>query len=168
MAKYTQSGTSVTLDLEDQKPSITADLSTYSADVQREIALFGLRTLMRNATAGKIEDLSDGKARRDVENRLATFASGKFTSEQESKAKQELTEEERNDVIRNVIVMAKKAKGDTRDAATIIGAFNTLPDAQKATILGTLQKVIDKQMKAKLREKKQTAKSVGNAQGMDF
>lgn len=167
-AKYSTSGTTVTLDLEDSKPALVCDLASLSPDVQREISLFGLRTLMRNATAGKIEDLSDGKARAAVEQRLATFASGKFTSEAESKAKAELSEDERNDVIRNVIVMAKRAKGDTRDAPTILTAFNALPDAQKSTILATLQKVIDKQMKAKLREKKQTAKSVSSATGMDF
>lgn len=165
MAKYTEAGTTVTLDLEDSKPPLSCDLSKLKPEVQQSIAIFGLRTLMRNATAGKIEDLSDGKARSAVEQRLATFASGRFVSEGESKAKTELSDEERNEVIRNVIVMAKKAKGDTRPATEIIGAFNKLADEQKQTILGTLQKVIDKQLKAKLREKKTVGKATQGEAG---
>lgn len=165
-AKYTTpEGTQqVVLDLEDQKPPLVGDLSTLKPEVVTQIAMFGLRTLMRNATAGKIEDLTDGKARQAVEQRLATFASGKFVAEGDAKAKLELTDAEKSEVIRNVIVMAKKAKGDVRAEADIIIAFNGLSPEQKQAIVASLQKVIDKQIKQKLREKKSVAKGAENAQ----
>lgn len=165
LAKYTEQGNVLTLDLEDQQPVITADLTSYSPEVQQQIAMFGLRTLVRNATAGKIEDLSDGKARAAVEQRLKTFASGKFTSESTSKAGVELTEDEKNDVIRSVIVMAKKANGDPRDEGAIITAFNGLDQTKKQEIVASLQKAIDKQLKTKLKQKKDAAKAGTSAAG---
>lgn len=167
-AKYTESGTTVSVDLEDSKPAITADFASYTPEVQKEISMFGLRTLMRNATAGKMDDVSDGKARTAMEHRLKLFADGKFVAEGTSKASVELSIEEQNEVIRNVIVMAKKAKGDTRDATAIITAFNGLPNEQRKGILASLQKVVDKQMKERLRQKKLAAKAGDNAAMASF
>lgn len=156
MAKYETSGKVLSIDLEDGKDKIVVDVASLAQAVQDAALMFGVRTVLRNTTAGKMDEPE--KARTAMLARVALFTSGKWESETTSAAAVELSDEERSKIVGDVIVLAKKAKGDTRSPGDILRAFNGLPEAQRGAAVASLQKMIDKKLKDALRQKRTMAK----------
>lgn len=133
------------------------DFSTLPEAVKVEAMKFGFQTAMRNATAGKLEEVE--KAKKAVDERVATWQKGDWKTAAEQKAAIELGEDERKGVIGRVIVMARRAKGDTRSEAEILAAFDGLDQDRQKGVLEALKKPIDKQIKDALRQKKLLSKA---------
>jgi len=158
--KITREGELFTVDFEDGKDQVTLDVGTLSEDVRTAAMLFGFQTALRNSTAGKLEEMD--KARASLTGRVKTWSDGAWLSVAESKAAIELTKEERQQVIGQVVILARRAQGDARTDAEILGAFNGLADERKQAVLKALEKPIDKRLKDALRQKKSLAKGAGS------
>lgn len=141
--------------------NVEIDVATLPDAVKHQAMVFGFQTALRNATAGKLEEIN--KAVESVNGRINTWKTGAWQTQAEAKAAITLSDDERSQVVARVIVMARKAKGDTRSDSEILTAFNALDEARKAAVVASLQKPIDKQIKNALREKKLLSKSGGGA-----
>lgn len=162
--KITINGTNISMNFETEGVSnIDLDVATLPEAVKHQAMIFGFQHAMRNATAGKLEEVQ--KAVDAVTARVGNWKSGSWMTQAEAKAAITLSDEERSQVVARVIVMARKAKGDTRSDSEILTAFNALDEARKAAVVASLQKPIDKQIKNALREKKLLSKS---GSGADF
>ena len=116
----------------------------------------GIKTALRNATAGKADD--EDVAFLAMKAKAEVFNSGVWEKATESKAKVELTDAERKAEIIRHIVETKVAGGDARDPKDIAAAFIALDDARKTQIMAALQKGIDKRLATALRNKKAAVK----------
>lgn len=142
--------------------SLSVDLDAMSERVKLGAMKLGLRTALRNATAGKMDDEAEGwKA---LKAKAAVFDSGVWEKATEAKAKVELTEDEQLKVVEEVLILARRSQGDTRSDAEIIEAFNGLEDERKTQALGALKKTIDKKMAQRLKEKKAMGKTAGTVE----
>lgn len=142
--------------------SLSVDLDAMSDSVKLGAMKLGLRTALRNATAGKMDDEAEGwKA---LKAKTAVFDSGVWEKATEAKAKVELTEDEQLKVVEEVLILARRSQGDTRSDAEIIEAFNGLEDERKTQALGALKKTIDKKMAQRLKEKKAMGKTAGTVE----
>lgn len=142
--------------------SLSVDLDAMSESVKLGAMKLGLRTALRNATAGKRDDEAEGwKA---LKAKAAVFDSGVWEKATEAKAKVELTEDEQLKVVEEVLILARRSQGDTRSDAEIIEAFNGLEDERKTQVLGALKKTIDKKMAQRLKEKKAMGKTAGTVE----
>lgn len=142
--------------------SLSVDLDAMSDSVKLGAMKLGLRTALRNATAGKMDDEAEGwKA---LKAKAAVFDSGVWEKATEAKAKVELTEDEQLKVVEEVLILARRSQGDTRSDAEIIEAFNGLEDERKTQALGALKKTIDKKMAQRLKEKKAMGKTAGTVE----
>lgn len=156
--KYEWNGNVLTIDNE-QGEKLSLDLDQLSDAVKDGAMKLGLRTALRNSTAGKMDDEAEGwKA---LKAKAAVFSSGVWEKAGEAKAKVELTEAEQLAVVSEILIQARRAQGDKRTDQEILEAFNGLEEARQAEILTALKKAIDKRMAAKLREKKGLAKATG-------
>lgn len=146
----------------DAGESLSVDLDAMSDSVKLGAMKLGLRTALRNATAGKMDDEAEGwKA---LKAKAAVFDSGVWEKATEAKAKVELTEDEQLKVVEEVLILARRSQGDTRSDAEIIEAFNGLEDERKTQALGALKKTIDKKMAQRLKEKKAMGKTAGTVE----
>ena len=142
--------------------SLSVDLDAMSESVKLGAMKLGLRTALRNATAGKMDDEAEGwKA---LKAKAAVFNSGVWEKATEAKAKVELTQEEQLKVVEEVLILARRSQGDTRTDAEIIAAFNGLADERKGEVLVALKKTIDKKMAQRLKEKKAMGKTAGTVE----
>lgn len=158
MSKYTVEGNTIKVDFETEGvASVELDTSTLNDAVKHAAMLFGLQTVMRNSTAGKMDE--PVKAREAMLSRISVFKSGAWATEAQAKAAVALTEDERKQVVASVIVLARRAKGDQRADAEILAAFNGLDDNRKGQVIASLQKAIDKRLKDALRQKKVLSKA---------
>lgn len=164
MAKYqwNDAGSKLTITLDDAEgaqPDVVMDMDSLSESVVQAAARFGMQTALRNSTAGKMDDLAD--ARKALIAKATVFNAGVWAETKEQKAKAELTEAEQADVIADVIVQAKQAKGDKRAKAEILAAFGALDAAKQKAAIESVQKLIDKALKTKLKQKREAAKAGG-------
>jgi len=143
----------------DSGESLSVDLDSLSDSVKLGAMKLGIRTALRNATAGKMDDEAEGwKA---LKAKAAVFDSGVWEKATEAKAKVELTAEEKAQAIAETLVLARRSQGDKRSDAEILEAFNSLDEARQAQIIAALQKAIDKRLAQKLKEKKAIGKTAG-------
>jgi len=151
-------GSTLTIKLseEDTAPTVV-EVAKFSPSIMQAACKFGINTVLRNATAGKMDDLD--LARKSIAARVALFMEGKWAAEGSAKAGVELSDEEKQDVISSAIVNAYKAKGSTKTAAQILEGFNALDGTQQSTVLTALKKNIDSAMKDVLSKKKKAAKA---------
>lgn len=155
--KITTSGSVISMDFEAEGVApVSLDVNTLSDDVKVAGLMFGFQTAMRNATAGKLEEIS--KAVESVNGRIKTWQSGAWLAQGESRAAIELSDDEKKATIAQVLVMARRAQGDTRTDEEILAAFNGLNADRQGEILSALKKPIDKRLKDALRQKKALAK----------
>jgi len=168
MAKYTNpTPSTILVDFEDAAvANISLDVAALTDAVKHAAMMFGFQTVMRNATAGKMDELP--KAHAAMLQRVQTWQSGKWVTEAQAKAAAGLSDDERNKIIGEVLIMAKKAKGDTRTGDEILAAFNAIPAEKQQAALESLKKVIDKRVKDALRQKKALAKAVGGAGAVEY
>lgn len=158
MATYTWKDAVLTVDFETEGfAPLTFDLGAAPDTLKNGAAMFGVSTIVRNSTAGKMDDIPAAYAL--AKAKIAVLASGVIVAKGEAKAKLELTDAEKSEVIAQVIVEAKQAKGDKRERGEIVTAFKALPEAKQGEVLASLAKLIDKGYKAKLKQKKDAAKS---------
>jgi len=163
--KISINGSVISLDFETQGvANPTLDVNELPDAVKAQAMLFGFQTALRNATAGKLEEVE--KALASVTGRISTWKSGSWQSVAESKAAVELSDDEKQMIIGTTLVMARRAQGDTRTDEDILAAFNGLPEARKTEILAALAKPIDKRIRDALRQKKAMAKNA--AAGVNF
>lgn len=157
MAKYEWQGSVLTVDFEvEGLETVRVDLDQLSSEVRLAAAKFGLQHALRNSTAGKMDDPAEGyKAMRA---KLAVFNSGVWEKQGESRAKVELTEQEKEATVQEVIIAARRAKGDQRTGEQIITAFEGLDEDRQKAALAALKPAIDKKMKQRLQEKKKLGK----------
>lgn len=149
--KYEWNGNVLTIDNE-QGEKLSLDLDQLSDAVKDGAMKLGLRTALRNSTAGKMDDEAEGwKA---LKAKAAVFTSGVWEKAGEAKAKVELTEAEQLQVLSEVLILARRSQGDKRTDAEILEAFNALDQERQGKILAALKKAIDKRMAQRLREKK--------------
>lgn len=163
MAKYQWQGNVLSIDFEmsDLDPvEINAD--AFSEEVKNAAMKFGLQTALRNATAGKMDDPKAGYAA--LVTKLKIFHSGVWEKAGESKAKIELSAEEKAAVVEEVVIAARRAKGDTRTNAEIIAAFKSLSEDRAKGVLEALAKPIEKKLKARLADRKK----LGKVEGAEF
>lgn len=161
MSDYIVAGSVITIDLEDGQDKIIVDVNSFKPEVQDAGKMFGFKTVLRNTTAGKMDE--PPKARAAMLARIKLFQDGMWESEATARAAVELSDEERGKVIGDVIVLAKKAKGDARSPGDILRAFNALPEEQRSAAVASLQKMIDKKLKDALRQKRTMAKQAENS-----
>ncbi len=161
--KHSVNGSVISYDFEDGKPAVELDISKLSPDVVNAGALFGFVTVMRNATAGKMEDVE--VARKAMEGRVALFKGtdttpGAWRSAAEAKAAIGLTEDEKTDLIKQVVILKKRADGTAgqRTDAQIIEAFDGLEHSRKQAYVDSLKPLIQKRMNELLKFKKSAAK----------
>lgn len=154
--KYEWNGNVLTVDNE-QGEKLSLDLDQLSDAVKHGAMKLGLRTALRNSTAGKMDD--EAEAWKALKAKAAVFTSGVWEKAGETKAKVELTEAEQLAAVSEILIQARRTQGDTRTAEEILEAFNGLEEPRQAEILAALKKAIDKRMAAKLREKKGFAKA---------
>lgn len=160
MAKYVWTGTTLAVTLSDDEgatPDVVLDMNDLTPAVVAAAARFGLQTALRNSTAGKMDDLAE--ARKLLIAKAGVFAGGVWAETKEAKAKAELTQAEKDEVIADVIASAKIQKGDKRSKAEIMTAFAALDVEKQKAAIASVQKVIDKVMKTKLKQKKEAAKA---------
>lgn len=158
MATYVWKGNVLTIDFEDKAfEPVVVDVSELSSDVQDAALRFGVQVALRNSTAGKMDDLTEGY--KALKAKLAVFTAGVWTEAKEAKAAAALTDEEKAVIVADVIVKAKQAKGDKRTPTEIMQAFGGLPEEQRKAAVASLQKLIDKRFKAALRDRKAAAKA---------
>lgn len=157
MATYVWQGNVLTIDSEVEAiGKVEVDLDKLSEPVKQAALKFGLKTALRNSTAGKMDDPAEGfKA---LKAKLAVFQSGVWEAEGEAKVKVGLTDDERLKILREVLVMARRAKGDKRTDAEIVTAFSELSEQRQADVLAALKTAIAKREKQALAEKKKLAK----------
>ncbi len=156
--KHSVNGSVISYDFEDGKAPVELDISKLSPDVVNAGALFGFVTVMRNATAGKMEDVE--VARKAMEGRVALFNSGSWRSAAEAKAAIGLTDDEKTDIVRQVVILKKRADGTAgqRTDAQIIEAFDGLEHSRKQAYVDSLKPLIQKRMNELLKFKKSAAK----------
>ena len=160
--KIKSEGSVVSLDFETAgTENMAVDVSAFNDSVKHAAMMFGFQTALRNTTAGKLEELP--KALEALKGRVSTWNSGSWLSQAEAKAAVDLSTDEKNAIIGNVIIMARRAQGDTRTDGEILGAFNGLDETRKGAILEALKKPIDKRIKEALRQKKTLAKTAAGA-----
>jgi len=164
--KISIEGSVITQDFETAGVDVVVlDVNTLPDAVKAQAMLFGFQTALRNATAGKLEEVA--KAVESVHGRVKTWQAGSWLSQAESKAAVELSKDEKSAIIASVIVLARRAQGDTRTDEEILTAFNGLDEARQGAIVAALQKPIDKRIKDQLRQKKVLAKS-GSDSAVNF
>lgn len=164
MAKYTFNGNSLSIDFTEDgiDEVVTADLDGMTDAVQQASARFGLKTVLRNSTAGKMDNPAD--ALKALKARLATLESGKWAEEGEGTAKVELTDDERAAVIQGTICIAYgKPANDAEMLKKLAGASESTMGA----ILAKLKPQIDKALKQALSKKKAAAKSKVELPGLE-
>ena len=145
----------LTLNLDDLSPAVIAGATKL-----------GLRTALRNATAGKMDDEAEGwKA---LKAKAQVFSTGVWEKAGEAKGKVELTQEEIAACLAEVIIAAKRAQGDKRTDAELNEAFVALPEEKKMAILTALKKPIDKKLAQRLKDKKALGKTVAAGNAVDF
>jgi len=159
MAKYQwKQGTNVlAIDFEDSNyPVVEVDLADLHETVQDAAMRFGLKTALRNATAGKMDDLAE--AYKALCAKAAVFKSGVWAEEREGAEKPSLSDEDKARIIASMIVKAKQARGDKRTADQIMTAFAALDEVAQKAAIASMQKAIDKRFKAELRDRKAAKK----------
>ena len=160
MAKYVWTNAVLTIDFEQEGlDKFEVDSSKLSQEVRESAMKFGLQTALRNATAGKMDDPAEGH--KCLKAKLAVFESGVWEKAGESKAKVELTDAEKSAAITEVVIAARRAKGDTRTDVEIVTAFKALDDTRAAGVLAALAKPIEKKMKQMLADRKKLGKVAG-------
>lgn len=163
MAKYQWQGNVLSIDFEvEGLKKFEVDTALLSDAVQQAAMKFGLQTALRNATAGKMDDPAEGH--KALAAKLAVFDSGVWEKAGESKAKIELSAEEKAAVVEEVVIAARRAKGDTRTSAEIIAAFKSLSEDRAKGVLDALAKPIEKKLKARLADRKK----LGKVEGAEF
>lgn len=157
--KASTEGTVISFDFEDGKSPVELDVASLNQEVKDAGLLFGMRTVMRNATAGKMEEVE--KARAAMESRVQLFKSGKWQTEGETRAAVELSSAEKDQIVKDAIVLYKKSKGDQREPAAILAAFAQLDGAIQQRFVDSLGSIIKTRMKAMLKDKKSAGKVKG-------
>lgn len=149
---------SVTLvDAEGVEPDLVFDPMACNQSVRDAAMRFGFQVALRNATAGKMDEI-DAKARPDLLAKAKVFVGGVWKEATEGKAEVKLSEEERAQVIVEVLLRWKKAKGDKRPDAEILEAFQAIGEVKRKEVLASLAKLIDMALKQRLKDKKAAAK----------
>lgn len=159
--KLAIAGSVITMNFETEGVAdIVVDVNELPDAVKAQALMFGFQTALRNATAGKLDELE--KAIASVKGRIETWKGGSWQTVAEAKAAIELTDDEKKQIIGATVVMARRAQGDTRTDEEILTAFNGLPDERRGAVLTALQKPIDKRIRDALRQKKALAKGAGS------
>lgn len=160
MAKYQWNGSTLVIDFEvEGLDKIEVFSNALSPEVRESAMKFGLQTALRNSTAGKMDDPHEGY--KALKAKLAVFDSGVWEKAGESKGKVELSEDEKKATIAEVIIAARRAKGDQRTNEQILEAFGGLDQARQAEVIKALAKSIEKKLKQKLADKKKLGKVDG-------
>lgn len=161
MAKYVwqdNGALAITLsDAEGAQPDLVFQPTATSADTQLAATRFGFQTALRNATAGKMDDLDE--ARKALLARAKVFMETGWKSESEGAGKIELTQEEKDATVARVLCINKRANGDKRTDVEILTAFGGLDDEKKVAVLASIAKPIEKALKQALRDKRTAVKN---------
>lgn len=161
MSKYTWTGSTLTVDLEDGGANVVVDFAKLKPDVAVKASQLGLQTKVRNFTAGKMDDAAKG--RKAMEDGVKELLLGNWGTEKAAAV--ELSDVEKTEVINTYLVEAKRAVGDKRPAPEVIASFRKLPTEQQQAILKKHERNINKRMKAALNVKK--GKGVSK-EGLDY
>ena len=152
--KYAWEGNKFSIDFEDNAAPISVEASQFPKNVMELMLKLGIRTKLRNYTAGK--DVAD--ARKAVEVGLKQLLDGNWGVDRE---KVELTSDEQKQVVNSYIVAAKRARGDTRDEGAILSAWESLPNDKKDAVLKANNKQIKRALAERLKAKKGKGADVG-------
>lgn len=150
MSKYLWEGNTLKVDLEDNGAAVLVDTTKLADAVKLKAFQLGVQTKVRNFTAGKMDDAAKG--RKAMEDGVKELLAGNWGTEKSAAV--ELSDQERTEVVNTYLVEAKRAVGDKRPAAEIVGSFRKLPTEQQAAILKKHERNINKRLKAALNVKK--------------
>lgn len=160
MAAYVWNGSTLTINFKEDGADVQHVLNASDLTEQvREAAMrFGLQTVLRNATAGKMDEVQD--AIKAQAARLATIKGGAWAEQRATKDAIGLSDDEKNDIMFRVITDAYRMKpGNTRTAQEIITWFNGQDETVQQAVLTALKGSIDKALKAALAARKKAGKA---------
>jgi len=152
--KYAWEGNKFEIDFEDNGAPTAVEASQFPKNVLDQMLKLGIRTKLRNYTAGK----DTAEARKAIATGLEQLLAGNWGVDRE---KIELTTDEQNQVIGSFIVAAKRARGDTRAEDAILSAWNGLPGDKKDAVLKANAKGIKRALAERLKAKKGKGVEVG-------